>query len=96
MSVWAEARHADGFFIEPNDDVQRAMRTVADYVVEKYEAPKALDFLAKADPWLVAHAMVDGGKVVTLEKWQPLSQKPKPASRKLRRYRLKLSASVTI
>lgn len=35
------------------------------------------DFLRKAEGWLIAHAIVEGGRIVTFETPEPLSKKPK-------------------
>jgi hypothetical protein len=43
----------------------------------RYRLEHALRFSNGADPWLVAHAAVDGGAVVTREKPEPASKKPK-------------------
>ncbi|MFQ5827189.1 MAG: DUF4411 family protein, partial [Dehalococcoidia bacterium] len=34
-------------------------------------------FLSGADPWVIAHAKALGGRVVTFEKPEPISTKPK-------------------
>jgi len=77
LATWADSRNASGFFVVPDDRVQATFQRVADNVMENYEERRALEFLAKADGWLIAHAIVQGGQVVTLEKRQPLSHKPK-------------------
>ena len=40
---------------------------MARHVSGRYERNQAGLFLAKADPWLTAHAIAGGGKVVTQE-----------------------------
>ena len=40
---------------------------VSEYVREAYAQNPMRQFLAKADPWLIAHAIASGGKVVTQE-----------------------------
>lgn len=55
-------------FIDPDQQVQDAYRRVADYVMNNYRYHRAEEFLGGADPWLIAHAIVDNGKVVTHEK----------------------------
>jgi hypothetical protein len=67
LRIWAEARAGTPLFREPSDDVQCCMNEVADYVNGNYEPEQAQLFLAKADPWLIAHAKADGGTVVTFE-----------------------------
>ena len=54
-------------FIEPNETVQDAFKKVADYVIGNYKHHRGAEFLGDADPWLIAHAIVDRGKVVTHE-----------------------------
>ena len=62
-------RHSDtSLFLEPDEEVQRAMGRVATYVTGRYDTPQVVDFLAGADPWLIAHAIAKGGKVVTFER----------------------------
>ena len=77
LSAWADARKAEGFFVEPDDAVQASFREVADFVNARYPTANAADFLGKADPWLVAHAKAQGGVVVTFEDRRPQSSKPK-------------------
>jgi hypothetical protein len=68
LAEWAKARRADGFFVEADESVQKAVGRMADFVKAKFIQPKYLDFLSGADPWLVAHASVGGGIVVSHEK----------------------------
>ena len=65
--VWARERRGTAMFVEPDEDTQMAFRRVSDYVVETYAENQARKFLDVADPWLIAHAMASGGKVVTQE-----------------------------
>ncbi len=65
---WAQERRASGLFIEPNPAVQQAFRTITEYVNANYPATNATrKFLDRADPWVIAHAIAQGGTVVTLE-----------------------------
>ena len=64
---WAGEREASAMFVEPDADTQTAFRDVAQYVSQRYDPNQARKFLAVADPWLIAHAMASGGKVVTQE-----------------------------
>jgi len=61
--------------------VQAAYREISDYVDDKYKdasPAKVGDFLAKADCWIIAHALAKGGTVVTREsKVDKTSQTPK-------------------
>src|SRR4029079_17451566 len=77
LTVWADARYAEGFFIEPGQDVQETFQRVAHYANSRYPPANASAFLAKADPWLIAHAIIDAGRVVTFEERRPASSKPK-------------------
>ncbi|MGA8617249.1 MAG: DUF4411 family protein [Candidatus Sulfotelmatobacter sp.] len=67
LATWIKARRQSGLFVDANPDVQRAMNTVADYVMEKYERQHAGHFLSGADPWLIAYAIHCKGVVVTHE-----------------------------
>lgn len=67
LAEWARERRASAMFVEPDMDTQMAFQEVAQYVSERYETNQAAMFLAVADPWLIAHAMASGGKVVTQE-----------------------------
>ncbi len=74
---WARQQRDKGFFIDPDALVQTAFRQIADFVNKTYPQHQASDFLNKADPWIIAHAMAYGGRVVTLEIASPNSKKPK-------------------
>lgn len=54
-------------FVPPDAAAQATFSSIANYVRATYEARRAADFLAKADPWVIAHAAAYGGAVVTLE-----------------------------
>ena len=56
-------------FIEGNREIQQNMRAIANYVLnhDTYSAENKSQFLAKADPWLIATAMAYGYVVVTHE-----------------------------
>lgn len=75
LAEWARARRSAGLFIQPDRSTQEAFRRVSDYVTETYAQNQARGFLDAADPWLIAHAMADGGKVVTLEVKVPSDSK---------------------
>lgn len=68
LADWARHREHSGLFVEPDASVQTQFQKIADYVNASYPAHHARDFLADADPWLIAHAKVYGGSVVTFEK----------------------------
>ena len=78
LSEWASERQ-NGMFEEPSEEVQRKFSEIADWVHScgRYFDHHISSFLDKADPMLIAHAAVDGGRVVTLEISQPDSKKPK-------------------
>jgi hypothetical protein len=77
LSQWVKARANSGLFADPDADVQASLAKVANYVVASYSKPEAELFLKGADPWLVAHAMTQGGTVVTLERYDPQAKKAK-------------------
>lgn len=66
---WAMPRRTSGLFCLPDRDVQTACGQVGDYVVKTYtkRPPAVAQFLGGADPWIIAHAMCDGGIVVSHE-----------------------------
>lgn len=67
LAEWARERRATSMFIEPDLDTQVAFQEVAQHVSDRYDSNQAREFLAAADPWLIAHAIASGGKVVTQE-----------------------------
>src|SRR6267154_1657626 len=67
LATWIRVRRQSGLFVDANADVQKAMNTVADHVIGKYEQHHAGHFLSGADPWLIAHAIYSKGIVVTHE-----------------------------
>jgi len=56
-------------FIEGNQDIQQNMRAIANYVLNHntFSPENKSQFLARADPWLIATAMTYGYGVVTHE-----------------------------
>lgn len=81
LAKWARVRKGDAYRPEPDGEVQAAYREISDYVDDKYKdssRAKVGDILAKADPWIIAHALAQGGTVVTREsKVDKTSQTPK-------------------
>ena len=78
LAEWARERGETAMFVEPDPDTQVAFQEVAQHVSDRYAPNQARQFLAVADPWLIAHAVADGGKVVTMEARVPAnSQKVK-------------------
>ena len=53
--------------IQPDWSTQAEFKRVSEYVRETYAQNQMRQFLAKADPWLIAHAIASSGKVVTQE-----------------------------
>lgn len=70
LAEWIKDRKGDGRFLGVSDvATQTAFRNVAAAVQgAAYHDPAKAHFLGKADPWLVAKAMVVGATIVTLEK----------------------------
>ncbi|MCY3878637.1 MAG: DUF4411 family protein [Rhodobacteraceae bacterium] len=67
LAEWAAAR-SDRFFLQPDDAVAAALRTVSDWASSHGYQPAAVKtFLQVADYWLVAHAMAHECIVVTHE-----------------------------
>ena len=77
LAEWAKQQRGNGFFIEPDQRVQAAYGAIAQYVTKSFPRHHADAFLNKADPWMIAHAMAHGGQVVTFERREPNSRKPK-------------------
>ena len=72
LAAWAQARRTSGLFVEPDIPVQEAFREVIGYVMQRYPDNQARRrFLDRADPWVIAHAIAQGGTVVSLEGRDP-------------------------
>lgn len=67
LSEWVRAHRECGLFVQLDDAVQTQMGNVADHVQGIYETQHVERFLSGADPWVIAHALNDGGQVVTFE-----------------------------
>ena len=67
LALWIRERRRSGLVVEPDEEVQAALREVADYVNGNFMASRAATFLRGADPWVIAHALVSDGIVVTQE-----------------------------
>jgi hypothetical protein len=65
-------------FVQAQKNEQDAVGTISQYVLDNYRFAEAQAFLAKADTWVIGHALVDGGVVVTQE------QKVTSASKKVK------------
>ncbi len=76
---WARERKNSGMFVDPSIAVQKEVRGVVSYVVRSYPDNQARRrFLRRADPWIIAHAIAEGGVVVSLEsRVRPSSQQVK-------------------
>jgi hypothetical protein len=70
LAEWIKDRREDGRFLDVSDTpTQEAFRELAAAVQNgSYHAAAKANFLAKADPWLIAKARVTGAVVVTHEK----------------------------
>ena len=76
LSRWVRSR--SGIFVRADKQVQRQVGEIAQRVQSNYGAPHAQHFLSHADPWVVAHASVSRGIVITEETLAPAnSQKVK-------------------
>ena len=78
LEEWAK-RQQGTFFLPPDQAVQEALSQIAESVThnKRYADHHVAYFLKGADPWIIAHAKALGGKVVTFEKPEPTSTKPK-------------------
>lgn len=75
---WA-IRQGNALFRIPTESVQESYRQIVDNVSNdgRFARQHVTRFLTKADPWLIAHARVEGGRIVTFEKSEPNSKRPK-------------------
>lgn len=72
LANWAREREEAGMFPYPNAAVQREFERVCTYTMGRYpDNQTRRRFLDRADPWVIAHAIVNGGTVVTHEKRNP-------------------------
>ena len=78
LEAWAK-RQQGTFFRSPDQAVQEAYRQIVESIKNntRYAPHHVARFLSGADPWLIAHAKAQGGRVVTFEKPEPNSKKPK-------------------
>lgn len=77
LAQWFKTRKKNGLCVRPSRDVQKKLTIVSGHVVAKHGTQWATPFLKKADPWIIAHALADGGTVVTQETEQGKGQKVK-------------------
>jgi hypothetical protein len=66
LASWADGIKGD-LFVKSDAPIQKAFTPIADHVTKSYPPQWVAKFLAKADPWVIAHAQVDSGTIVTLE-----------------------------
>lgn len=78
LAQWLMGRES-ALIVEPGQAVQQAFTQIADYVSGSYEQLKGKPFLSGADPWVIAHALADSGKVVSMEIREPPSKRAKSA-----------------
>lgn len=80
LAEWIKERRSDGRFLDVTDPrTQRWFREVAATVQSgDYRPPAKAQFLAGADPWLVAKARVLGATVVTMERPEPSAKRRVP------------------
>jgi hypothetical protein len=78
LARWFQTRREKGLCIRPSKEVQNQVGVLASYVFATYEGYQATAFAKGADLWVIAHAMVDTGIVVTQESnLQPKALKPR-------------------
>jgi hypothetical protein len=56
LRKWAEAEGRK-LFVQAKKGEQRAVGDISQYVLDNYEPAHAKEFLAKADPWVIGHAL---------------------------------------
>lgn len=78
LGVWAKQQKGM-LFLAPTEAVQQVLGQIAESVKnnKQYADYWVHKFLGGADPWIIAHAKAIGGRVVTFEKPEPYSKKPK-------------------
>lgn len=78
LKIWAKGQEGK-LFLPPTVVVQEMFRQVVANVTSnnRYATHHVVAFLDGADPWLIAYARALGGRVVTFEKSEPTSRKPK-------------------
>jgi hypothetical protein len=69
LLVWAR-KQQDVLFLPPTSAIQQKLTEIATYVENnpQYAPWNIHDFLKGADPWVIAHVKILGGRVVTFEK----------------------------
>ena len=65
---WFQTRKGNGLCIASDHAVQEQVGIITKHVFTRYhQSPHAMNFSKGADPWIIAHAFVDDGVVVTQE-----------------------------
>ena len=67
LADWAKSSAAS-LFCEPSEDVQLKYNEIANYPRGYYAEAHAKEFLRGADAWHIAHAVCEGGRIVTAER----------------------------
>lgn len=67
LSKWIKNRKQSGLCVPLSPEVEANFEKVAQYVHDTYDEPNANEFLSGADGWIIAHAMITKGVVVTQE-----------------------------
>jgi hypothetical protein len=69
LSRWVKNRKQNGLNKEVDQAVQTRFQVVADgiFTCGRYGIENINEFLSGADPWIITHALVTGGTVVTNE-----------------------------
>jgi uncharacterized protein DUF4411 len=66
LTKWAK-KLENQLFVKSGQQEQQAVGNISQQVLAVYPQFEASRFLAKTDPWVIAHALIDGGTVVTQE-----------------------------
>jgi hypothetical protein len=66
LKIWAKGKGKELFVVSGKDE-QEAVGEISAYVIATYSQHQAAFFLSKADPWVISHALVGNGIVVTQE-----------------------------
>lgn len=71
LGKWCKSRRQTSLNTKIDEEVQRCYVTITDYIEQlpltKHNVNRRNEFYACADGWLIAHAMAEGGIVVTHE-----------------------------
>lgn len=67
LAKWFQTRREKGLCVAPDERVTRHVGILTTWVYQEYKSHQATAFAYGADSWVVAHAMVDRGIVVTQE-----------------------------